>query len=166
MGAVASPPITYTTEDLSIAAFLCLMGCRVRSVQKTSKRWSKYFLTSVSTDPYDLAIQYIGSELARYDLTLRSLKKVVFGDGRGHAGKRGNWSTNNIPMAAFICARGGLFVGYRKVKQQRREYELYFDGETEFFRRLVGEFYGSDCYRYDEEQKSLKSMANGSGDNQ
>jgi len=67
---------TYTTSDLSLAAFLRLRGVKlINAIKAGTGKFSFEF-----PDPEQcemLAIEFANSEFAAYDANLRSLKKAV-----------------------------------------------------------------------------------------
>lgn len=67
---------TYTTTDLSFAAFLKLRGLRLIGAKKESTgRFQFTFEDDGQAD--ELSIDFANSEFSAYDANLRSLKKAL-----------------------------------------------------------------------------------------
>ena len=67
---------TYTTSDLSLAAYLLMKGLTLKSAQKVVGKFEFIFF-----DPENkadsLSLTFIGSEFARYDGYIRTLRGML-----------------------------------------------------------------------------------------
>ena len=67
---------TYTTSDIALAAYLKLQGLRLVECGRADK------FNFVFDDPDDraeqLAIEFINSDMRKYDDEMRSLKKIIY----------------------------------------------------------------------------------------
>ena len=67
---------SYTTTDLSLAAFLKLRGLKLLSASKTGTgRFQFVFEDDGRADA--LALDFTNSEFSAYDANLRALKKMI-----------------------------------------------------------------------------------------
>ena len=68
--------MSYTTTDLSLAAFLKLRGLKLLKASKTGTgRFEFIFEDNGQAD--SLALEFTNSEFSAYDANLRALKKMI-----------------------------------------------------------------------------------------
>lgn len=68
---------SYTTNDLAIAAFLATRGHRVVSAGKADGRF-QFVLDDTAGTADATALEFFGSEAARYDQHVRTLKRFLY----------------------------------------------------------------------------------------
>ena len=67
---------TYTTSDLSLAAYLLLHGLILKSAQKTVGKF-EFILLDPDNKADDLSLSFIGSQFSVYDGYLRTLRGML-----------------------------------------------------------------------------------------
>jgi len=67
---------TYTTSDLSLAAFLLMKGLSLDSAKKSVGKFEFIFLDPENKAD-ELSLLFIGSEFATYDGYLRTLRGML-----------------------------------------------------------------------------------------
>lgn len=75
---VASPR-TFCTNDLSFSAYLVMKGVQLVTAQKLGRTFKFEFLYDPKIERYN--IEYIGSEVSRFDDAVRKLKRLMYGEG-------------------------------------------------------------------------------------
>lgn len=73
---VASARI-YCTNDMSFAAYLIMKGLTLINAQRLGKTFKFEFLYDTKIERYN--IEYVSSEVSRYDDAVRKLKRLVYG---------------------------------------------------------------------------------------
>jgi hypothetical protein len=147
---------TYSTGDLSLAAYLCAQGATVRSIH------GRTFFLEVpgNLDASKCALGFINSPDAAYDQIVRLVKKVVF-DGDSHClvGTEGQWSIEGqMEVAAYLCFRGATIVGFQRLSRRGRSYRIHFDSDASWCDGVVAEWPNSSAKRFDDEVMRLKRI--------
>ena len=70
----------FVTNDLSFAAYLMMRGCFLVTADKLGKTY-KFVIDLKNEDKQRLKIDYINSESAKFDASVRDLKKIIFSGG-------------------------------------------------------------------------------------
>ena len=72
---------TYITSDIALAAYLKLKGLKLVSCSRQDKFVFEF------EDPEDnaekLALDFVNSEIRKYDDEMRSLKKIIYSKNKG-----------------------------------------------------------------------------------
>ena len=69
---------TFITNDLSFAAYLTMHGMEMMQAKRMGKTYK--FTFKESTEIESLRFKYIRSESAKFDDSVRKIKKLLFGD--------------------------------------------------------------------------------------
>lgn len=69
---------SYVTNDLSFAAYLRMLGHKLLKACKVSGTYKFYFEKPDNINK--LKVQYINSDCAKFDASVRDLKKILFSD--------------------------------------------------------------------------------------
>jgi hypothetical protein len=75
---------TFTTNDLSFSAYLVMKGITLLNAQRLGKTFKFSFLYDPLIDRY--SIEYVGSDISRYDDAVRKLKRLVFAGSERNVG--------------------------------------------------------------------------------
>lgn len=67
---------TYTTSDIALAAYLKLQGLRLIECGRGNK--FSFVFEDPNSQAEQLAIEFINSDIRRYDDEVRSLKKIIY----------------------------------------------------------------------------------------
>ena len=70
---------TFCTNDLSLAAYMMLRGCKLVSAKKFGKSYS-FTLDLIELNLDKIKVEYINSESAKFDASVRDLKKIMFSE--------------------------------------------------------------------------------------
>lgn len=65
------------TNDLSFTAYLILRGYKVTSAKALGKSY-KFSVLVGDTEEENLRIDYVNSDIAKFDAAVRDLKKILF----------------------------------------------------------------------------------------
>ena len=68
---------TYTTSDLSLAAYLMMKGYVLTSADRKTPKF-KFVFEDPAATAHTHALEYINSEFCKFDNHLRSLRKVLY----------------------------------------------------------------------------------------
>lgn len=155
---------TWETSDFSIAAFLHsqgvpLISARLRDGLSSNRRDVDFSFKGTESRCQCAAIQFVNSRVGRYDQSQRSLKKLIFSWKKlGTAGVRGDWSTEDLPLASFIVSRGVDLVGFKRTNQWRKEFCFFFEQGESDCQKLSLDFVNSEEHRFDQSQRALKGL--------
>lgn len=67
---------TYTTSDLSLAAYLLMKGLDLKSAQKVVGKF-EFIFSDPDSKADQLSLTFIGSEFAKYDGYVRTLRGML-----------------------------------------------------------------------------------------
>jgi hypothetical protein len=70
----------FTTNDLSFAAYLMMRGCPLLMAKKLGKTF-RFTLDLGEKQQNPMKIEYINSESAKFDASVRDLKKIMYSGG-------------------------------------------------------------------------------------
>jgi len=70
----------YTTNDLSLTAYLMTRGCKLLAARKIGASF-RFTIDLGKFDQSTVEVEYINSEAAKFDSAVRDLKKIMFGGG-------------------------------------------------------------------------------------
>jgi len=70
----------FTTNDLSLAAYLVMRGCELRHAKQLGKTF-QFILDLGAHREHTLQADFINSEARRFDSAVRDLKKIMFSGG-------------------------------------------------------------------------------------
>jgi hypothetical protein len=73
------PIKSFSTNDLSFAAYLMMRGCPLVSAKKLGKSYS-FTLDLGSLEVDRLKVEFINSESSKFDAAVRDLKKIMFSE--------------------------------------------------------------------------------------
>ena len=71
------PMTQFTTNDLSFTAYLMMRGCKLVTAKKLGRTY-KFTLDLNGTSADSYKIEFINSESAKFDASVRDLKKIIF----------------------------------------------------------------------------------------
>lgn len=69
----------FSTNDLSLAAYLMMKGCALLGAKKLGKSYT-FTLDVADKDVNKLKIEFINSEASKFDAAVRDLKKIMFSE--------------------------------------------------------------------------------------
>jgi hypothetical protein len=69
----------FSTNDMSFAAYLIMKGVRLISAQRLGKSFQFKFIHDSKIERY--SIEYVGSEVSRFDDAVRKLKRALKENG-------------------------------------------------------------------------------------
>lgn len=72
---IETKPEPFETPDLGIAAFLLTKGCTLLVAEKAKGRYS--FVFADKERCVQLSIEYVNSEFAKFDSSLKNLKNLL-----------------------------------------------------------------------------------------
>lgn len=156
-----SPSSTWATADFSIAAYLHAHGVELHSacLRHDSRSQYDFHFDDAAGECSRLAIAFVNSDSHRFDQSQRALKKLAFGwKDREQAGERGDWSTGDMSLAAYVLSKGVRLVGFRRTHPTRREYQFFFDDSGSRCRDLAIDFIHSESHRFDQSSRALKKL--------
>ena len=67
----------FNTNDLSFTAYLMMRGCKLMQAKKLGRTY-KFVLNIDGMNINALKIEYVNSESAKFDASVRDLKKILF----------------------------------------------------------------------------------------
>jgi hypothetical protein len=67
----------FVTNDLSFTAYLMMHGCQLIDAKRLGKTY-KFILDLGDRNAEKLKIEYVNSESAHFDSSVRDLKKIIF----------------------------------------------------------------------------------------
>jgi hypothetical protein len=67
---------TYTTSDIALAAYLKLKGLRLTECGRGDK--FNFVFEDPDSQAESLAIEFVNSDMRKYDDEVRSLKKIIY----------------------------------------------------------------------------------------
>ena len=67
----------FTTNDMSLAAYLIMRGCALKTANKLGKTFRFTFDLGERCES-TLQIEYVNSESAKFDDAVRNLKKIMY----------------------------------------------------------------------------------------
>jgi hypothetical protein len=158
---MSSQNSSFATADFSIAAYLHAHGVELHSARLRHDSRSQYdfHFDDPAHECAGLAIDFVNSDSHRFDQSQRALKKLAFGwKDREQAGDRGDWSTGDMSLAAFVLSQGVRLVGFRRTHPTRREYQFCFDDSDRRCRDLAIDFIHSEAHRFDQSSRALKKL--------
>lgn len=68
---------TYTTSDIALAAYLKLQGLRLIECDRQDSKFNFVF-EDLGDEAEKLALDFVNSDMRRYDDEMRSLKKIIY----------------------------------------------------------------------------------------
>lgn len=69
---------SYTTSDLSLAAYLVLKGLNLISADKKDNGRFEFVLDDVNNVGAKLSLEYLSSDFCKFDNQIRIIKKVLY----------------------------------------------------------------------------------------
>jgi hypothetical protein len=72
----------FTTSDIALAAYLKLKGLRLIECSRDEKKFNFVFEDEDGLAK-DLGIEFINSDMRKYDDEMRSLKKIIYSNKNG-----------------------------------------------------------------------------------
>jgi hypothetical protein len=73
---MAQKPKQYITSDIALAAYLKLKGLKLIECNRADK--FNFVFEDEDDDACVLALEFINSEIRKYDDEMRSLKKIIY----------------------------------------------------------------------------------------
>ncbi len=69
---------TFHTSDLSLAAYLSMMGLKIIKVEKDQVNKFNFIFEDPNLLAPNYAVSFLNSEFSKYDNHLRNLKKMLY----------------------------------------------------------------------------------------
>ena len=69
---------TFNTSDLSLAAYLSMMGLKILKTEKDQNNKFNFVFEDPSFLAPSYAVSFLNSEFTKYDNHLRNLKKMLY----------------------------------------------------------------------------------------
>lgn len=70
----------YSTNDLSLTAYLMIRGCKLMSAKKLGTTF-RFTVDLGELEQGAVEVDFINSEASKFDAAVRDLKKIMFGGG-------------------------------------------------------------------------------------
>jgi len=70
--------LTYTTSDLSLAAFLSMRGLEIQKAVKLSGGRFEFILDDPEARAERLSLEYVNSDFSKFDGQIRLIKKILY----------------------------------------------------------------------------------------
>jgi len=69
---------TFNTSDLSLAAYLSMMGLKILKAEKDKNHKFNFIFEDPNLLAQTYAVSFLNSEFSKYDNQLRNLKKMLY----------------------------------------------------------------------------------------
>jgi len=69
---------TFHTSDLSLAAYLSMVGLKIIKSEKDQFNKFNFIFEDPNSEAPNLAVIFLNSEFVKYDNSLRNLKKMLY----------------------------------------------------------------------------------------
>lgn len=155
----------WNTTDFSIAAYVLMREIskqyeiKLLSINKNKKQAGNIFnILDPNNKCNSLAIDFYNSKLCIFDQLTRMIKKVCFSSDIKEYGILNGYKTNSFPFAAFLRMNNFELVGFRKIYNDRKMYELFFDDKEKQCKKLLIDFNNSNELNYDNSRRSLRQI--------